>query len=403
VTTSGTRWGVLFLALFAGIFGAFQNGKVPTALPTLTGELGLTLVEAGWAVSLLFGITTVLGLVAGAFADLWGARRFVVGGLLITAIASGLGGFASGAFGLLASRFLEGLGVMAVFVAAPAIILRAASLKDQRFAFGIWSGYMPAGVSFMLLVTPLVIAAGGWRAVWGLNAALMAGFALLFWTMTRTTADPRADTAGRLARFKGDVGAVLRARGPWLLALCFTTYTASYLCVTAFLPTLLIEGGYSQLFAGSMTALVVFANVFGNLWSGWLLQKGAARGTLIVIASVVMGGLSLVIYATALGAGVKLAAAFAFSFLGGLLPASVMGGAPVHAPSPAQIGTTNGLILQLANVGQLAAPPIFAALAVAGGWSTAAWFTLAVGLIGAALGVAIGLHERRGALPPHSS
>ena len=41
---AGTRWGVLFLALFAGIFGAFQNGKMPAALPTLTGELGLTLV-----------------------------------------------------------------------------------------------------------------------------------------------------------------------------------------------------------------------------------------------------------------------------------------------------------------------------------------------------------------------
>lgn len=393
-TSSTTRWGVLFLALFAGIFGAFQNGKMPAALPTLTAELELTLVEAGWAVSLLYGITCILGLVAGAFADLWGARRFVTGGLLITAVASGLGGFATGAAGLLAARFLEGVGVMAVFVAAPAMILRAASLRDQRFAFGVWSGYMPAGTSFMILVTPLVIAAIGWRGLWWLNTGLLAGFALLFWTMTRMTADPRAHAAGRLARFKGDVGTVLRARGPWLLALCFATYTANYLCVAAFLPTLLIEGGFSQLLAGTMTAFVVAANVFGNLWSGWLLQRGAARGTLIAIAGVAMGGLSLAIYATTLGAGAKLAAAFAYSFLGGLLPAAIMGGAPAHAPSPAQIGTTNGLILQWGNAGQLAAPPIFAALASAGGWSLAAWFTLALGLVGAAFGVAIGLHEK---------
>ena len=253
---------------------------------------------------------------------------------------------------------------------------------------------MPSGTSFMILMTPLVIGAIGWRGVWWLNTALLAGFALLFWQATRAAPDPRAEATGRVERFKRDLGAVLRARGPWLLALGFLTYTAGYLCVTAFLPTRLIEGGFSQLLAGTMTALVVAANVPGNLWSGWLLQKGASRGLLVAIASVSMGGLSLVVYATDLGAVAKLAAAFAFSFFGGLLPAAIMGGAPVHAPSPAQIGTTNGLILQLGNAGQLAAPPIFAALASAGGWSTAAWFTLAVGLAGAAVGAAIMLHEK---------
>lgn len=392
--SSVTRWNVLFLALFAGIFGAFQNGKMPAALPTLTQELGLTLVEAGWAVSLLYGITCILGLAAGAFADLWGARRFVAAGLVIVAGASFLGGFATGAFGLLATRFVEGLGLMAVFVAAPAMIHRAVARRDQRFAFGIWSGYMPAGTSFMILVTPLVIGAVGWRGLWWLNTALLAGFALLFWAATRRVPDPRAEAAGRLARFRGDLGAVLRARGPWLLALCFATYAASYLCVASFLPTLLIAGGYSQLLAGTLVALVVAANVFGNLLSGWLLQKGASRGLLIAIAAATMGGLSLAIYATGLGAAANLAAAFVYSFVGGLLPAAIMGGAPVHAPSPAQIGTTNGLVLQWGNAGQLAAPPIFAALASAGGWSLAAWFTFALGAAGAAFGAAIALHER---------
>ncbi len=392
--SGGTRWNVLFLALFAGIFGAFQNGKLPAALPTLTSELGLTLVEAGWAVSLLYGITTILGLAAGAFADLWGARRFVTVGLLIVAAASFLGGLATGALGLLATRFLEGLGVMAVFVAAPAMIHRAAAPRDQRFAFGIWSGYMPAGTSFMILVTPLVIGAVGWRGLWWLNTALCASFAALFWTATRRVPDPRAAAAGRVARFRGDLGAVLRARAPWLLALSFATYTANYLCVASFLPTLLIAGGFSQLLAGTLVALVVAANVLGNLFSGWLLQQGASRGLLIAIAAATMGGLSLVIYATDLGAAAKLAAAFAYSFVGGLLPAAVMSGAPVHAPTPGQIGTTNGLVLQWGNAGQLAAPPIFAALATSGGWGVAAWFTFALGVAGVAIGAAIARYEQ---------
>src|SRR5262249_24054935 len=157
---------------------------------------------------------------------------------------------------------------------------------------------------------------------------------------------------------KRDLRLVLRARGPWLLALCFATYTASYLCIASFLPTLLIrEAAFSQLRAATMTALVVAANVFGNLFSGWLLQKGARRARLVVVATIRMGGLSLAVDAPELAPAAKLAAAFVYSFVGGLLPAAILGGAAVHAPSPAQIGTTNGLILQWGNAGQLAAPP----------------------------------------------
>src|SRR5262249_31159634 len=128
--------------------------------------------------------------------------------------------------------------------------------------------------------------------------------------------------------------------------------------------------------------------------SGGQMRYGGRRGRVVVIAAIAMGAMSLVIYATELAPAAKLAAAFVYSFVGGLLPAAILGGAAVHAPSPAQIGTTNGLILQWGNAGQLAAPPIFAALASAGGWSLAAWFTLALGLAGAAFGAAIGVHER---------
>jgi MFS family permease len=391
----GTRWSVLFLAVFAGVFGAFQNGKVPAAVPTLAAELGLTLVQAGWTVSLLYAVACALGLVAGALADMLGARRIIAAGLAVTALASAAGGFATGPGGLLAARFLEGLGITAVFVAAPMIILRAAARRHQRVAFGIWSGYMPAGTSFMILVTPLAIAAIGWRGLWWLNAGLLGGFALLFLAATVRVADPRAEVR-RLAGFKRDVRAVLGARGPWLLALCFSTYTANYLCVSAFLPTLLIESGaFTQLAAGVATALVVAANVFGNLFGGWLLQQGANRGLLIGIAAGTMGALSLVIYATVVDAAWKLAAAGVYSFVGGLLPVSVLQGAPVHAPSPAQIGTTNGLVLQLGNAGQLAAPPLFAAMASLGGWSFAAWLTLALGAAGVAFAALIARHERR--------
>jgi MFS family permease len=389
-----TRWNIVVLALFAGIFGAFQNGKMPATLPTLTAELGLSLVQAGFAVSLLFAIACVIGIVAGAVADYVGARRIIVIGLVVAAAASAAGGFASGPAGLFASRLVEGLGVTVVFVAAPSMILRATSPRHQRLAFGIWSGYMPAGVAIMILITPAAIALIGWRGLWWLNGALLLAMAAVFHAATRGARDPGA--RGGIAGLRANVRVVLGARGAWLLALCFTLYTAMYLCVSSFLPTLLITtAGFAAAWAGTATALVVALNVFGNLLGGILLQRGLPRGALIAVGAVTMGTMSLVVYATDLAAAWKLAAAAAFSFVGGLLPSSVLAGAAVHAPSPNQVGTTNGLILQLGNGGQLAGPPIFAALATFGGWSTAAWFTLALGLVGAAFGLAIGLHETR--------
>jgi hypothetical protein len=155
--------------------------------------------------------------------------------------------------------------------------------------------------------------------------------------------------------------------------------------------------GFAPLAAGIATALVVAGNVAGNLGGGWLLQRGASRGLLIAVAAGAMGAMSLVVYATDLAAAWKLAAAGVYSFVGGLLPVSVMGGAPMHAPSTAQVGATNGLILQWGNAGQLVAPPIFAALASAGGWSLAAWLTFALGAAGVAFAAAIARHERAGA------
>ncbi|MCW5772475.1 MAG: MFS transporter [Rhodospirillaceae bacterium] len=395
-----TRWNIVFLAVGAGVFGAFQNGKIPAALPALGHDLGLSLVEAGLAVSLLYGIASLIALVAGALADLWGARRFIVAGLLIAAAASAAGGFAADPVALLAARLVEGLGAMAIFVAGPAMIMRAVAPGDQRIAFGIWGGYMPGGTSCMLLATPFVVAAIGWRGLWWVNTALLAGFAAIFWLATRSGSGPGAGASGavgenRFARLKGDLAAVLRTPGAWLLALCFATYTAHYLCVASFLPTLLVAGGLSVVTAGTATAFTVAGNVAGNLAGGWLLQRGVGRGLLVAIAAATMAATGLGIYATDFGAVWKLVLFGTFSTVGGLLPASVFAGIAVHAPSPAQIGTANGLVLQWGNVGQLAGPPLFAALASAAGWGAAAWLAFALGLAGVALGWAIARHERR--------
>jgi predicted MFS family arabinose efflux permease len=189
---------------------------------------------------------------------------------------------------------------------------------------------------------------------------------------------------------------VTRSRGPWLLAICFGTYALNYLCLAAFLPTYLIDQrGFDAGWAAILTALIVAANAVGNLFGGWLLQRGVARGLLIGSAAATMGVTAWLVYQPWTGDTPRLALAFAFSYFGGMLPATVMAGSPVHAPSLNQIGTTNGLIMQGVNVGQLAGPPAFAALVSAAGWSAGPLLVVAMAAIGIAAAVGIARIEAR--------
>jgi hypothetical protein len=64
----------------------------------------------------------------------------------------------------------------------------------------------------------------------------------------------------------------------------------------------------------------------------------------------------------------------------------------VHAPRPALIGASTGLLLQGSNIGGLIGPPMTAALVASGGWPAAAWLTFAA--LGVVAGAALFLHLR---------
>ncbi|HVE52143.1 MAG TPA: MFS transporter, partial [Ramlibacter sp.] len=83
------------VVVLAGISAALHIGKLPPALPVLRDSLQITLVEAGFLLSLVQLAGMTLGLAMGAAADTLGARRTMVAGLLLLSAASALGGIAT--------------------------------------------------------------------------------------------------------------------------------------------------------------------------------------------------------------------------------------------------------------------------------------------------------------------
>ncbi len=388
-----TRWPAVFAALLAGIVGACAFGKMSAALPLLKTEFGLTLIQAGWLVSAFNAIAATSAIVFGSFADRIGALRFCVAGLVLIGAGSALGAFAPGATAFVATRLLEGLGFLAVIVSAPGLIAAASTPERRGIAFGLWSTYLPFGVSLVIAASPPLLDRFGWRGVWLLVAVAALACAALLGAEQRHYSGVRRGTRRSLA----SLGRSLAQPVPWLLGLAFAMYAIQHMTLIVWLPTYLMETrGMTGTTAALATALAVLVNCFGNLLGGWLIQRNFRRGRIIGVTFVLTSLAFIGIFAAGLPDTWRYALAVFYSFVTGTVPAAALSAGMRYARSPAEIGAIQGLIVNVTHVGIFFGPPLVAATVTYGGsWDAVLWVMLGCAAVALASAAAIGRQERR--------
>jgi cyanate permease len=320
----------------------------------------------------------VVGVFFGVVADSLGSRRSMTLGLIVLAIVSALGGLTQGVAPLMLLRAAEGFGFLLVVLPAPGLVRSLVEPKRVSAILGVWGAYMPFATALALLFGPLAIAAIGWRGWWGALAALSAAMAM--WLRHAVPADAPAAAASplpSLARLRQ----TLAAPGPWLVAVAFAMYSAQWLAVIGFLPSIYVQSGIAGVAAGVLTAAVAAVNMVGNICSGRLLQRGVAPSRLLTIGFATMGLAAAATFAGSSNAGLppalRYAAMLLFSSVGGLIPATLFALAVRLAPSESTLATTLGWVQQWSALGQFAGPPLVAAVASsAGGWQ---WTWVATG------------------------
>lgn len=387
------------IVVLAGMTAAHHVGKLPPALTALQASLDITLLQAGFLVSLVQLAGMTLGLVLGLSADSLGLRRSMMLGLLALMVASGLGGLAQTPSALLLFRALEGIGFLLVVLPAPGLIRQLVPTQRLSKALALWSCYMGIGIGTALLIGPWVIERLGWQGWWWTLAAWTAF--MLVWLLNRVPADQQREASQAMPPQANEdwnqrLHLTLSHPGPWLIAVCFAMYSSQWLSVIGFLPTIYQQAGLGGPLAGSLTALVAVINIIGNLGAGQLMHRGidprqllylgflfTALGTFLAFSTITAGSPLL-----------RFSAVLMFSAIGGLIPSALFALAVKLAPSERTISTTVGWMQQWSALGQFSGPPLVAWLASqVGGWHWTWGVTASCSLMGILLAWQLGRRE----------
>ena len=308
-----------------GVVGVAALAKVIPLRIEFEQIVGATPAEYAWLIALLGVPAALLAAVSGALVDRVGPRATLIASGLIGALA-GAGYWAAPSIGAFqAVRLVEGLALVGIFTAGPALLMATTAGQRRIAAMTFWSTYTPTGFSLGLLLGGLFAGTPSWRLTFVCHGALMVFVALMAFGLPRLPAAmPGQESA--LGRLRDLLGAY-RPGPAAVLALVFFLVISVGFGTSTILPSYVARAHEITLArASNLIAGTNLSMIGGALVVAMLLARGAAP-------RLVMAGLA--IGATACGTALF----WPGTSLGALVPvlAQLFGEVPppakIHVPS----------------------------------------------------------------------
>src|SRR5262245_61530291 len=140
------------------------------ALPEVGRAVGLDLVDFPWVATAFALPAAGLSLLFGRLGDLYGRRRLFLAGLALLAVASLLGGVASGPTLLLAARGLQGMaGAMTAPAALALLITAFADGRQRARVLGLNGTLLSGGFTVGALAGGMLVGGLGWHWAFLIN------------------------------------------------------------------------------------------------------------------------------------------------------------------------------------------------------------------------------------------
>jgi EmrB/QacA subfamily drug resistance transporter len=142
---------------------------VTVALPAMAEGLDASFTALQWVLDIYALALAALLLGAGSLADLMGARRVYVAGLVLFAVASLACGLAPNAPALIAARGVQGVGGAAMFTTTLALLNSTYQGRDRGVAFGVWGAVNGLAAAGGPILGGLLTQHLNWRSIFLVN------------------------------------------------------------------------------------------------------------------------------------------------------------------------------------------------------------------------------------------
>ncbi len=395
MSSSRSNWTGVAFGLTLACFAAYQQFKLPPALPVLleTYDYDRTLAGAFMSVYAVAGL--LLSMLFGRLLARRGAVGPILGALGLSVAGSGLIlALPESGWLVLLGRALEGIGFAFLAICGHLLANANAPVRHLPLVVGMTAAWIPVGQLAAMLLAPFGFAWLGWQSLW--IVAVLGALALAAWTLALRGSGavelPAAEEAPAQAPAQAPVpaltGALTGARRLQLViaAGVFMLWSSQYFAYMTWLPQYLVEVhglSVSMAVAGNMVPVAVL--IVTTVLVGMVLRAGVPVGPLLACGLATQAAIWWLIPVTGggLGGAVSLVA---YGIAAGIcptclfaMPSVIVGQGRVAAPA-------FGIIMTGRNFGVLIGPVLLAqAFKFTGAWD------VATPIFGTVTSVALGL------------
>jgi len=178
VGSVASRWALVSLSL-SMLLASLGTSIANVGLPTLAEVFAASFQDVQWVVLAYLLASTMLIVSAGRLGDIVGHRRLLLGGIFLFTVASAWCGAAPSLGWLVAARAVQGLGAAVMLALTMAFVGATVPKAQTGRAMGLLGTMSAVGTALGPSLGGVLIAAGGWRSIFLINALLgVAGWLL---------------------------------------------------------------------------------------------------------------------------------------------------------------------------------------------------------------------------------
>jgi len=166
-----TKYVVFAVTSLSFLLVAISGTTVSVAFPIITSSFNVSLILAGWVLSVNQLAATAIMPLAGKAGDIFGGKLTFLISIAVFTIGSLLGAIAPNIEFLIAARFIQAIG-LGSFLPLGTAIVSAQFPQARQQAIGLFTSIMPIGMIIGPNIGGWLVDAFGWRSVFWLNIPL---------------------------------------------------------------------------------------------------------------------------------------------------------------------------------------------------------------------------------------